>query len=139
WRPGGDEEPVDPWRDTVRRLGLGRPRDFVCARPGSLTLVAADERIDGELCAHPERNELAGGGKRATLFPQLVRLLELFVDAGGRGVSAEQIYLCLWSSREYHRLRHRNNVYVAVARLRSLSEPLLDGAPLIERVDERYR
>jgi hypothetical protein len=139
WRRGPDEEPLDPWRDCARRLGLLRARDVLCARPGRLELLADDEPVSAELCAHPERNELEGGGKRVTLFPQLVRLFELFVDAGVQGVSAEEIYLCLWSSREYHRLRHRNNVYVAVARLRSLSEPLLDGAPLIERVDDRYR
>ena len=55
-------------------------------------------------------------------------------------VSAEQLFLTVWGGREYHPLRHRNTVYVAVKRLRQTLKGLVaDDREIIETAAGGWR
>jgi len=58
--------------------------------------------------------------------PLACELLAALVEAAGAVASAEQLFLAVWGGREYHPLRHRNTVYVAVKRLRQTLKALVD-------------
>lgn len=58
--------------------------------------------------------------------PLACELLAALVEAAGAVLSAEQLFLAVWGGREYHPLRHRNTVYVAVKRLRQTLRALYD-------------
>ena len=57
--------------------------------------------------------------------PLACELFAALIEAEGGVVSAEQLFLGVWGGREYHPLRHRNTVYVAVKRLRQTLKALL--------------
>ena len=57
--------------------------------------------------------------------PLACELFAALVEAHGAVVSAEQLFLTVWGGREYHPLRHRNTLYVAIKRLRTTLRELL--------------
>ncbi|HUQ06011.1 MAG TPA: winged helix-turn-helix domain-containing protein [Kofleriaceae bacterium] len=72
--------------------------------------------------------------------PLACELLAALVDADGAVVSAEQLFVGVWGGREYHPLRHRNTVYVAVKRLRQTLKALLqDEREVIETAAGGWR
>lgn len=72
--------------------------------------------------------------------PLACELLAALVDADGAVVSAEQLFVGVWGGREYHPLRHRNTVYVAVKRLRQTLKALLgDEREVIETATGGWR
>jgi tetratricopeptide (TPR) repeat protein/DNA-binding winged helix-turn-helix (wHTH) protein len=58
--------------------------------------------------------------------PLACELLAALVEGQGAVVPAETLFLGVWGGREYHPLRHRNTLYVAIKRLRTTLRTLLD-------------
>ncbi len=83
----------------------------------------------------------AGGTTRVDRGrPLACELLAAMVDADGAVISAEQLFVGVWGGREYHPLRHRNTVYVAVKRLRQTLKALLkDEREVIETAAGGWR
>jgi DNA-binding winged helix-turn-helix (wHTH) protein len=72
--------------------------------------------------------------------PLACELLAAMVDADGAVISAEQLFVSVWGGREYHPLRHRNTVYVAVKRLRQTLKALIgDEREVIETAAGGWR
>jgi hypothetical protein len=72
--------------------------------------------------------------------PLACELLAALVEAAGAVLSAEQLFLVVWGGREYHPLRHRNTVYVAVKRLRQTLKALVgDDREVIETAAGGWR
>lgn len=72
--------------------------------------------------------------------PLACELLAVLVETQGAVIAAEQLFLSVWGAREYHPLRHRNTLYVAVKRLRTtLRELLGDDRELIETAAGGWR
>ena len=72
--------------------------------------------------------------------PLACELLAVLVETQGAVIAAEQLFLAVWGAREYHPLRHRNTLYVAVKRLRTtLRELLNDDRDLIETAAGGWR
>jgi hypothetical protein len=72
--------------------------------------------------------------------PLACELLATLVEATGVVLSAEQLFLAVWGGREYHPLRHRNTVYVAVKRLRQTLKALVgDDRDVIETAAGGWR
>src|SRR5262249_25474524 len=55
------------------------------------------------------------------------------------GQSAEHLFYEVWGGREYHPLRHRNTIYVAITRLRRALQDLLPGREVIETMPRGWR
>jgi len=115
-----------PMRDRVARLGLGRAADRLCARGRALWLLADDEALpDADAVVDVDEGTITAGGREQPMAPQLVALLDAIAEAGGDGVTPEALWLAVWQGgHDYHPLRHRNAVYVAVNRLRAALEPI---------------
>lgn len=128
--------PLSPFCAVVERLKLARPATHVITRRAATFVVAMNEYpADATLYV-----DLADGcivvGKTRRACPDLtLRLLARLAQAGDAGVSMETLYVEIWRGRMYQPLRHRNTIYVALQRLRTLLRPLIDGDP-IERVDD---
>ena len=72
--------------------------------------------------------------------PLACELLAAMVEADGAVISAEQLFIGVWGGREYHPLRHRNTVYVAVKRLRQTLKALIgDEREVIETAAGGWR
>ena len=72
--------------------------------------------------------------------PLACELFAALVEASGAVVPAEQLFLGVWGGREYHPLRHRNTVYVAVKRLRQTLKGLTaDEREIIETAAGGWR
>ncbi|MCU1281919.1 MAG: transcriptional regulator, family, partial [bacterium] len=115
-----------PLRDRVARLGLGRPADRLCSVGRELRLLADEEALPpADAIADVDEGTLTAGRREQPLAPQLLLLLESIAEAGSDGITPEALYLAVWhGSDDYHALRHRNAVYVAVNRLRAALEPI---------------
>lgn len=64
--------------------------------------------------------------------PITARLMAALVEAEGGVVAAETLYKQVWEAPEYHPLRHRNTLYVAINRLRKTLRELLPGREAVE-------
>lgn|GEM_PF-2119004 len=61
----------------------------------------------------------------------LCDLLVRFVEADGAAIGPAALYCAVWSTAEYHPLRHRNTLYAAVNRLRRLLGELVPDRPAL--------
>lgn len=127
-------------RAVLASLGLvAGARHKVTTRAGSRVVVDAElERVRGAhiVVVEPARAAISarpGGPGNKDQEPRVDRgrplaceLLAALVEAQGQPVTAEQLFLGVWGGHEYHPLRHRNTVYVAVKRLRQTLRALLD-------------
>ena len=88
--------------------------------------MADDDALPAaDAIADVDEGTLTAGGREQPLAPQLMLLLEAIAEAGSDGVTPEELYYAVWRpSDDYHALRHRNAVYVAVNRLRAALEPI---------------
>jgi DNA-binding winged helix-turn-helix (wHTH) protein/ATP/maltotriose-dependent transcriptional regulator MalT len=73
--------------------------------------------------------------------PIAAALLACLIDAHGQAVPADVLYRTVWRTGEYHPLRHRNALYVAIKRLRQVLAELCPGhrGELIETVPSGWR
>jgi DNA-binding winged helix-turn-helix (wHTH) protein len=73
--------------------------------------------------------------------PIACALLACLVDARGEVVPADVLYRTAWGASEYHPLRHRNTLYVALKRLRIVLAELCgdDRGELIETLPGGWR
>lgn len=128
------------WAPRVERLGLARPAD-VLWRIGSRTWLRAsgDPPPERVACAVEvdARKVRADDGRSLSLPEQRVALLCALAEAGDDGVTLEELFARVWKGT-FHPLRHRNAVYVALARLKDSLKPFADDVT-IAHDGERYR
>jgi hypothetical protein len=130
----GDAVPLPGVRALLARLGLVAGMRHRITGRGGMRVVSDDElaclRAAHAIVIEPARAVItARVGAAARLDrgrPLACELFAVLVEAQGAVISAEQLFLAVWGAREYHPLRHRNTLYVAVKRLRSTLRTLLD-------------
>ncbi len=71
--------------------------------------------------------------------PTMCELLARLIEGRGVPVAAEALFRDVWHGRDYHPLRHRNTVYVALKRLRQALRKLLGDRTVIETVSGGWR
>lgn len=128
-----------PLRDRVLRLGLSRAAERLCSRGRELYLLADDEAPPpADAVADLDEGTLVWGRREQPLAPQQLLLLEAIAEAGDDGITPEALYFAVWhGSDDYHPLRHRNAVYVAVNRLRAALEPIA-GKEAVRSTSTQY-
>ncbi len=144
----GEAPPSPGHRALLAALGLAPGAAYrVAARSGARVVDDAElDRVRGShtFVIEPVRAVITcnHGGKVAIDRgrPLACELYAALVEAHGAVVSAEQLFLGVWGGREYHPLRHRNTVYVAVKRLRQTLKSLIaDDRELIETAAGGWR
>jgi DNA-binding winged helix-turn-helix (wHTH) protein len=130
-----------PLASRIARLGLDRPARFVAQEGQRRWLLDAGEeppvRFDLTIALDSARVRSDHG--ELPLPPQRMQILEQLIHAGGAGMSLEDLHLRVWRGTEYHPLRHRNAVYVALTRLRESLGAVLARDAFVEGPDGRYR
>jgi tetratricopeptide (TPR) repeat protein len=112
--------------------------------------LAAQLALMGLSSAPPPHAELLVDLANATITarhtvvkgrPIACALLACLIDAHGQAVPADVLYRTVWRSGEYHPLRHRNTLYVAIKRLRQILAELCPShrGELIETVPSGWR
>jgi DNA-binding response OmpR family regulator len=114
--------------DVVWRVGARtylRRRDDAAPEPVACTVDLDDRRVR------------ASGGKELELPEQRLALLSALAESGTGGASLEEIFARVWGG-SFHPLRHRNAVYVALARLKESLRPFSRDVRITHDGD-RYR
>jgi hypothetical protein len=125
----GFSETVDCY--LVDQHGRRAATDKDVARERELRELFVDE-VRGVIVARRGAREIGGR-------PMLCALLSVLVQARGEPVSPETLYRHVWGVTEYHPLRHRNALYVAINRLRSCLRTALPEREVIERASTGWR
>ncbi len=129
-----------PWTPMIDRLGLARPAD-VLWRIGARSWLRAigDPPPEKVACAVEvdARKVRADDGRSLSLPEQRVALLCALAEAGEVGATLEELFARVWKGT-FHPLRHRNAVYVALARLKDSLKPFSEDVT-IAHDGERYR
>ena len=129
-----------PYAARIERVGLLRGVEIVW-RIGARTYLR--RRTDGppELVSCTvdldARRLSADGGGEIELPEQRLMLLAALAESGAQGASLEEIFARVWGGT-FHPLRHRNAVYVALARLKESLKPVV-RAVRIAHDGDRYR
>jgi DNA-binding response OmpR family regulator/tetratricopeptide (TPR) repeat protein len=131
-------------RSLTRRLGLSAgPRYRIADRTGVHTATEQDveqQRQRRELVVEPARAVITvRGGESESGRPLTCELLARLIEAQGQVVAADALFRDVWGGREYHPLRHRNTVYVAVKRLRQTLRKLFGERNVIETASGGWR
>jgi DNA-binding winged helix-turn-helix (wHTH) protein/tetratricopeptide (TPR) repeat protein len=110
-------------RMLARRLGLSAgPRYRMIDRTGEHPVTEQEvelQRQRRELVVEPARAVITvRGGESESGRPLTCELLARLIEGQGQVVAADALFRDVWGGRDYHPLRHRNTVYVAVKRLR---------------------
>jgi hypothetical protein len=129
-----------PYAARIDRLGLLRTADIVW-RVGTRTYLRRREEAAPEPVACTvdldDRRVRAAGGKELELPEQRLALLSALAESGDGGASLEEIFARVWGG-SFHPLRHRNAVYVALARLKESLRPFARDVRIAHDGD-RYR
>jgi DNA-binding winged helix-turn-helix (wHTH) protein len=140
------EMPVAPGvRAAVSALGLLDAARFAIVnhrgRHAATDAQVERQREQCDLVVEVDRGVIVGNRGAATVRgrPITCKLLAALIEAQPGVVTAEQLYLNVWGAAEYHPLRHRNTVYVALNRLRRTLSEMYPGRQLIERVPDGWR
>jgi DNA-binding winged helix-turn-helix (wHTH) protein/tetratricopeptide (TPR) repeat protein len=129
----------------VATLGLaGEPRFLVIDRVGRRQVrdtELSSERGRCELVVEEVSGTISSqrGSRRVGSRPMACKLLAYLIEAEGGPATPEALYRAVWGGREYHPLRHRNTLYVAINRLRGILDELLPGRDVIETVPGGWR
>ncbi|MBX3206317.1 MAG: hypothetical protein KF764_14690 [Labilithrix sp.] len=129
-----------PWAPVVERLGLARPADVIWRIGARAWLRASgDPPPEKVACAVDvdARKVRADDSRSLTLPEQRVALLCALAEAGDDGATLEDLFARVWKGT-FHPLRHRNAVYVALARLKDSLKPFSHDVT-IAHDGERYR
>ena len=129
-----------PHAARIARLGLLRSADVVW-RVGARTYLrnrgdAAPEPVACTVDIEDRRVRVADG-KEIELPEQRLALLSALAESGDIGASLEEIFARVWGG-SFHPLRHRNAVYVALARLKESLRPFARDVRITHDGD-RYR
>ena len=129
-----------PHAARVARLGLLRTADVIW-RVGARTYLrdrgdAAPEPVACTVDLEDRRVRVADG-KEIELPEQRLALLSALAESGDGGASLEEIFARVWGG-SFHPLRHRNAVYVALARLKESLRPFARDIRITHDGD-RYR
>ncbi|MBK9030759.1 MAG: winged helix-turn-helix domain-containing protein [Myxococcales bacterium] len=144
----GEAPPTPGQRALLAALGLAPGATYrVVGKTG--TRVVDDAELDRVRTGHafviePVRAVISCNHAGAVAIdrgrPLACELFAALVEAHGAVISAEQLFLGVWGGREYHPLRHRNTVYVAVKRLRQTLKGLIaDEREIIETAAGGWR
>jgi tetratricopeptide (TPR) repeat protein len=129
-----------PHAARIARLGLLRTADVVW-RVGSRTYLRNrdDDAPEPVACTVDvdARRVRVGDGKELELPEQRLALLSALAECGDGGASLEEIFARVWGG-SFHPLRHRNAVYVALARLKESLRPFARDIRITHDGD-RYR
>ena len=129
-----------PYAARIERLGLLGVAEVVW-RVANRTYLRRhdDEPPEAVACTVDidERRVRAAGGKELELPEQRLALLSALAECGDVGASLEEIFARVWGGT-FHPLRHRNAVYVALARLKESLKPLARDVR-VTHDGERYR
>ena len=103
--------------------------------------AARSERARFDLAIDLDRSELlvCATGQRVSGRPQMCALLAQLVTAGLAGADSERLFREVWKGTEYHPLRHRNTIHVALTRLRQLLRELFPQREFIETTASGWR
>lgn len=124
----------------LRALGRGLgfasgPRYRIVDRTSAMVGSEQDverQRQQRDVVVEPARAVLTVGDRSESGRPLTCELLARLVEAQGQVVAAGTLFRDVWGGNEYHPLRHRNTVYVAVKRLRQTLRKLLGERSVIE-------
>ena len=129
-----------PYVARVDRLGLLRTADVVW-RVGARTYLRRKDEAAPEPVACvvdvEGRRVRAANGSELELPEQRLALLSVLAESGTGGASLEEIFARVWGG-VFHPLRHRNSVYVALARLKESLRPFARDVRITHDGD-RYR
>jgi hypothetical protein len=129
-----------PYGARIERLGLLRAADVVW-RVGARTYLRRKDEAAPEPVACvvdvEHRRVRAAGGNELELPEQRLALLSVLAESGDGGASLEEIFARVWGGT-FHPLRHRNAVYVALARLKESLRPFTRDVRITHDGD-RYR
>ena len=138
--PRGEGAARRPYGALIDRLGLLRSAE-VMWRVGGRSYLAQREDPPPEALScivdMEERCVRASGDRKLELPEQRILLLSVLAEAGDGGASLEEIFAKVWGGT-FHPLRHRNAVYVALARLKESLRPLARDVRVTHDGD-RYR
>ncbi len=138
---GGATGPTHPLASRIARLGLDRPARFVTQEGERRWFLDAGEEAPGrfDLTLVIDSGRVRSDHAELPLPPQRLQILEQLACTGATGMSLEDLHLKVWGGTEYHPLRHRNAVYVALTRVRESLGDLLARDAFVEGPDGRYR
>lgn len=130
-------------RMLVQRLGLIAGSRYRIADRAGLRL-GSEQDVEQQrqvrmLVVEPARAVITASGESEVGRPLTCELLARLVEAQGQVVAADALFRDVWGGREYHPLRHRNTVYVAVKRLRQTLRKLLGPRSIIETAAGGWR
>jgi DNA-binding winged helix-turn-helix (wHTH) protein/tetratricopeptide (TPR) repeat protein len=132
-------------RNLLARLGLQPSSRYqIVDRDGARAASDADverERQRCELVVEVDRGLISGQRGQISVKgrPVTCKLLAALVESQPHVVSAESLYVRVWGGAEYHPLRHRNMLYVALNRLRRTLREMFPERELIETVPDGWR
>jgi tetratricopeptide (TPR) repeat protein/DNA-binding winged helix-turn-helix (wHTH) protein len=137
----GSTAATHPLESRIARLGLDRPARFVTQEGGRRWILDAGEEPPGsfDLTVVVDSGRVRSDRSELPLPPQQLEILERLACNGSAGLSLEDLYRQVWGGIEYHPLRHRNAVYVALTRLRESLGVLLSRDAFFEGPGRRYR
>ena len=142
---GGDSAAAPGLQTLVGNLGFGADvRYRLIDRHGRRPISDEDadaERQRRDIWVDAEAGIMVvdSGGHTIKGRPITCRLMAALVEAEGGVVPAEQLYKTVWEAPEYHPLRHRNTLYVAINRLRKTLRELLPGREAVETGSSGWR
>ena len=130
-----------PLASRIVRLGLDRPARFVIQEGERKWLLDEGEEPPGrfDLTIALDSGRVRSAHAELPLPPQRLQILEQLACTGTTGISLEDLHFRVWGGTEYHPLRHRNAVYVALTRLRESLGAVLARDAFVEGPDGRYR
>lgn len=129
-----------PWAPIVERLGLARPADVLWRIGAKSWLRGASDPPPERVACSVEvdaRRVKSDDGRSLALPEQRIALLCALAEAGDEGATLEELFARVWKGT-FHPLRHRNAVYVALARLKDSLKPFSEDVT-IAHDGERYR
>lgn len=128
-----------PFEARIERLGLAKNAEVVwrIGPRGYLTSETAEPPERVACVVDLEGRKVRSGGRELELPEQRLLLLSVLAEAGDRGITLEEIFARVWGGA-FHPLRHRNAVYVALARLKDSLRPFSSELGIAYH-GERYR
>lgn len=137
--PRGEAAARRPYAAVIDRLGLARDADVVWRIGDRTFLRAADDEPPQPVSCVLEVDErvVRAGGRALEMPEQRLALLGALAEAGDAGATLEEIFARVWGGA-FHPLRHRNAVYVALARLKESLKPVARDVR-VTHDGERYR